>query len=75
MAELHYDPLRKQIYDRSQNINRRRYISTTIRSHFREMCRAVVLESSFGLESGLKTFFYRLGLVLDSLVFVGKWVM
>ncbi len=32
-------------------------------------CRAVVLESGLGLESGLKTFFYRLGLVLDSLVF------
>ncbi len=31
--------------------------------------RAVVLESGFGLESGLETFFYRLGLVLDSLVF------
>ncbi len=32
--------------------------------------RAVVLESGLGLESGLETFFYRLGLVLDSLVFV-----
>ncbi len=31
--------------------------------------RAVVLESGLGLESGLETFFYRLGLVLDSLVF------
>ncbi len=31
--------------------------------------RAVVLESDLGLESGLETFFYRLGLVLDSLVF------
>ncbi len=30
--------------------------------------RAVVLESGLGLESGLETFFYRLGLVLDSLV-------
>ncbi len=28
--------------------------------------RAVVLESGLGLESGLETFFYRLGLVLDS---------
>ncbi len=31
--------------------------------------RAVVLESGLGLESGLETLFYRLGLVLDSLVF------
>ncbi len=31
--------------------------------------RAVVLESGLRLESGLETFFYRLGLVLDSLVF------
>ncbi len=31
--------------------------------------RAVVLESGLGLESGLETFFYCLGLVLDSLVF------
>ncbi len=31
--------------------------------------RDVVLESGLGLESGLETFFYRLGLVLDSLVF------
>ncbi len=31
--------------------------------------RAVVLESGLGLESGLEKFFYRLGLVLDSLVF------
>ncbi len=31
--------------------------------------RAVVLESGLGLEPGLETFFYRLGLVLDSLVF------
>ncbi len=31
--------------------------------------RAVVLESGLGLESGLETVFYRLGLVLDSLVF------
>ncbi len=31
--------------------------------------RAVVLESGLGLESGLEMFFYRLGLVLDSLVF------
>ncbi len=38
--------------------------------------RAVVLESGLGLESGLETFFYRLGLVLDSLVFglgLGHW--
>ncbi len=33
------------------------------------LSRAVVLESGLGLESGLETFFYRLGLVLDSLVF------
>ncbi len=31
--------------------------------------RAVVLEAGLGLESGLETFFYRLGLVLDSLIF------
>ncbi len=39
---------------------------------YRPICwhrsRAVVLESGLGLESGLETFFYRLGLVLDSLV-------
>ncbi len=35
----------------------------------RVFSRAVVLESDLGLESGLETFFYRLGLVLDSLVF------
>ncbi len=33
------------------------------------LTRAVVLESGLGLEYGLETFFYRLGLVLDSLVF------
>ncbi len=32
------------------------------------LSRAVVLESGLGLESGLETFFYHLGLVLDSLV-------
>ncbi len=35
----------------------------------RHVPRAVVLKSGLGLESGLETFFYRLGLVLDSLVF------